>query len=240
MTTEQGAESLGRKLGQQLGAAIIRGDYPCGERLPTEHELCDRQGLSRGAVREAIKVLASKGLVQSRRRQGTIVNRVHHWNLLDPDILDWMREVDYSHRLLHRLIQVRQAIEPEACAIVAERHQRVNFSAMSAAVEIMEEPLISEPALLAADTDFHLGILDATGNPFFQQFRPLVRTTLCFGYELIDLYHLFAPQRTVDAAEHRQLLGQMMDGNIVEARRASRAVMDKVRGALESLMDSER
>ena len=230
--------SLGEQLGEALGAAIIRGDYCSGNQLPTEHALCQRHKVSRGAVREAIKVLASKGLVESRRRQGTIVTPVREWNLLDPDILTWMRKVEYSHRLLHELVQVRQAIEPEACAIVAERHQRVDFSELVAAVAQMDRDDIDEPTLLAADTAFHVGILKATGNRFLQQFEHLISTTLCFGYDLIELYKLYQTERKINAAEHREILELMQAGRVTAARRANRAMIERITLALEQLMVS--
>ena len=228
--------SLGGQLGMKLGASIIRGEYGPGDRLPTEHELCQAHSVSRGAVREAIKVLASKGLVASQRRHGTVVRPVQHWNLMDPEILSWLQEVEYSHSLLHELIQVRIAIEPEACALVAGRRDLVDFKTMGQAVRAMEDNTIRETELLQADLDFHLAILDATGNRFFQQFRPLIRTTLRFGYELVDLYKLFDTDRKISSSEHREVLQLMLDGKISGSRSASRAMIERMQVVVVELM----
>jgi DNA-binding FadR family transcriptional regulator len=73
----------------ELGRAIAGGQFAEGMLLPTESELQERFGASRQTVREAIKVLAAKGMVRARKRAGTSVQPRANWNLLDPDVLHW-------------------------------------------------------------------------------------------------------------------------------------------------------
>ncbi len=133
------APNLAQKITARLGLEIMRGDIATGELLPTENELCESLGVSRSVVREAFKLLAAKGMIRSRRRKGTTVCSVEDWNVLDPEILHWMEESDYSYQILHELIQIRMAIEPEASAIVAHQREITDFSTMSTALRILEE-----------------------------------------------------------------------------------------------------
>lgn len=224
------AASLGERLGAQLGASILRGELNPGDHLPTEHELCEAHDLSRSAVREALKMIAAKGLIESRTRRGTVVTPREQWNLLDPDVLDWMQQAEYSHQLLFELGQVRMAIEPEACALVAQNRAMVDFSPMGEAISRMNR---GEGALLEADTDFHLAILDATGNRFYRQMKPLVRTTLRFGYECADLFDLHGTERAENVHEHQTVMQAMLDGRAEEARAISRSLMSRLLDLVE-------
>ena len=222
------ARNKGQEICAELGSAIIRGVYDTSEQLPTETQLSERLGVSRGAVREAIKVLAAKGLVTSRPRQGTRVTSVSKWNLLDKEILEWMQRVEYSHKLLLDLAQLRYAIEPEAVAIVAGRREMVDFSTMAVALRKMGRKDISAAELVEHDNTFHLAILDATGNRFFIQLKPLIGTTLAFGMELIGLYNLFGADRQINTEDHQLLFDAMLDGKAEEARTLSQAMISKV------------
>jgi DNA-binding FadR family transcriptional regulator len=233
---EQAFQNLGQTITRKLGSAIIRGDYGANAQLPTEMQLSERFGVSRGAVREAIKVLAAKGLVTSRRRQGTRVTNPGDWNLLDPEILNWMQTVEYSHQLLHELVQVRLAVEPEAAAIVAERRELVDFSHMSKALRELEREQQSEAELMDADVRFHLGILEATGNRFYRQMCPLIETTLAFGHELIDTIRVYGDLGRIIAADHRQLFEAMLDGRGDESRDLARIMVSTVLGAVEGAL----
>jgi DNA-binding FadR family transcriptional regulator len=222
------ARNKGQEICAELGSAIIRGVYDTREQLPTETQLSERLGVSRGAVREAIKVLAAKGLVTSRPRQGTRVTNISEWNLLDKEILEWMQRVEYSHKLLFDLAQLRYAIEPEAAAIVAARREMVNFSEMAVALREMEREGLSVAELLALDNTFHLGILEATDNRFFIQLKPMIGTTLAFGMELIGLYDLFGADRQINNEDHQLLFDAMLDGKADKARELSQIMISKI------------
>lgn len=226
-------QSIGNKIGARMGGAIVKGKYQPGELLPTEFELTRLFGVGRSTVREAIKLLAAKGLVSSRRRDGTRVTEHEFWNLLDPDVLQWLQETDYSHQLLFELAQTRLAIEPEACAIVAHRRSRVDFSPMDQALVEMDKEGAGEEGILQADLDFHLGILDATANRFFINMKPLVATTLRFGFELIDLYKLDQHGNTND---HRVLFDAMIDGDPERARKIARDMTHQIEIKLRPLV----
>jgi len=231
---------VSQRLLSQLGYAIVQGDYAEAGRLPTEQTLCQLFKVSRSAVREAISVLSSKGLVHSKRRQGTAVNHPDLWNLLDPDVLNWIRKLEYTHNLLNQLVQVRIAVEPEAAAIVADRRVYVDFTAMATNLAILENTKANKAALQEADINFHMSILESTGNRFYRQMKTLVTTSLNFGYEFLELYDTLAPNQGENAKNHRDLMEMMLDGNADEARKHSREMILKVKSVVERLCEKEK
>src|SRR5437868_5453416 len=91
----------------EVGVRIIRGDLRAGEPLPNEDELGAELAVSRTVLREAIKVLAAKRLVQSRPKTGTRVLARSEWNLLDPDVLAWQFEAGLTPKFLQDTLELR-------------------------------------------------------------------------------------------------------------------------------------
>src|SRR5690606_2452572 len=84
--------NLSQRVTNELGQAIIGGHYTCDTGLPTEAKLCEEYGISRTAIRAAVKMLAAKGLISSRPRKGIQVEPSSNWNLYDTSVLKWMLE----------------------------------------------------------------------------------------------------------------------------------------------------
>jgi GntR family galactonate operon transcriptional repressor len=161
-----------------LGREIAQEVIPAGAVLPPENELEIRFGVGRGVVREAIKMLAGKGLVSVRPRHGTHVLPRRDWSLLDRDVLNWLVGEDQPDReLLLAIQEVRSIIEPAAAALAATRATRQDRQRINAALRAMEES-DNQAAATAADKAFHLAILDATHNPVLQGFRGAIDTIL--------------------------------------------------------------
>lgn len=97
-----------------LGSSIVAGHFAEGIQLPTEPELANTYGASRLIIREAMKSLAAKGLVSIRPRTGTHVLPRSKWNLFDPSVLDWYARLPPDKKLMADLMELRQAIEPQA------------------------------------------------------------------------------------------------------------------------------
>ena len=107
------------RLTEEIGSAIVDGTFPAGERL--DLELIERRhDVSRTVVREALRVLATKGVIEARPKRGTIVLAPERWNMLDPEMLAWrLRRPDAGW--LASLDEVRQIVEPAAARIAARR-----------------------------------------------------------------------------------------------------------------------
>ena len=109
------------RLVEQIGRRILGGELAPGAMLPREAELVRELGISRTAVREAIKVLAAKGLVESRQKLGMRVRPERAWNLLDPDVLAWQAASGPSPELIEHLVELRRMIEPAAARLAFYR-----------------------------------------------------------------------------------------------------------------------
>jgi len=161
-----------------LGRRIVRGDVQPGEALPQEAVMCHQLGVSRTVVREAVKALAAKGLVDSRPKRGTIVRPSKTWSYLDPEVLQWRTETDPDGRQLIYLTELRQAVEPVAAAMTAARASEEEISLIAEACQTMEASVESVDAFLAADLRFHIQVLHASGNPFFAPVANVVSSAL--------------------------------------------------------------
>src|SRR5206468_12646009 len=158
-------QSLHGRIVHAIGRRIVTGNLQPGELLPAEPEL----GASRTVVREAVKVLAAKGLVESRPKTGTRVRPRDAWNLLDPDVLAWQQDGAVDDALLRKLTEVRRIIEPAAAELAAARADVRDVAAMEDAFQQMEETAQARAgtdfeAFVQADMRFHLAILQACRN----------------------------------------------------------------------------
>ncbi len=219
MRSELGV-SLAYGLLASLGQSIVRGEFE-GTGFPTEAELCVRYGASRTVMREAVKMLSAKGLLSSRQRQGTRVEPVENWNLLDPDVLRWLMERPFSNKIFLEFTQMRLAIEPTAAALAAEVQDRLAIAAIREGLEAMISTAGDQDAALQADIDFHVAILKASGNPFFMRLKPLINNALRLSIQLTNKIS----GHTASIASHEAILIAIEKGDPVAAEKASEAIL---------------
>ncbi|MCC5947368.1 MAG: FadR family transcriptional regulator [Nitriliruptoraceae bacterium] len=156
------------QLVESLGRRIVQGEIEPGEiidlnRLGAELEV------SRTVVREAVKVLLGKGLLDARPKHGTYVRERAAWNLLDPDVMNW-RETDGPDRvLLRELEEVRQMLEPVAARFAAERRTDTHLEAMAEALAQMGEHSTDISVHIDADLAFHRSMAAAGGNELLER-----------------------------------------------------------------------
>jgi len=184
LTQSQKQRSFGsrtQQVVQDLGTAIVTREYTSETPFPIESEICDRYGASRSIVREAIKVLNAKGLLIARPRRGTSVRPEKDWNLLDPDVLEWMLKRRFSLELLKDFTRARLAIEPNAASEAARTASEAQITYIGQMVERMREAAKGNLEPLESDIGFHLSILEASNNPFFYNMSPMIETALHFS-----------------------------------------------------------
>jgi GntR family galactonate operon transcriptional repressor len=100
---------------EQLGRDICCGRYPPGVVLPSESELCERFGFSRIVIREAIKALVAKEMLEVNRRIGTLVLAPTRWILFDPDVIAWRAgSADFDVAMARDMMELRRIVEPAA------------------------------------------------------------------------------------------------------------------------------
>ena len=110
-------QNLSEQVVRQIGLSIMRNDFKPGDTLSSEPELSLQFNVSRPVMREALKILSAKGLIESRPRTGTKVRPRADWNFLDPDVIGWLYEVGPERSFLDALCEVRLMFEPMAARL---------------------------------------------------------------------------------------------------------------------------
>jgi DNA-binding FadR family transcriptional regulator len=150
-----------------------------GATLSDETALSGQFGVSRTVVREAIKVLASKGLVETRPKVGTQVRPRRHWNLLDSDVLNWRYETGPDEGFLEEISEVREIIEPPAVFLAAERATEDEVAKILTLCDRMEDAAAKDGEdYIDADMAFHTAILDACHNDLLAQLSDTIMMAL--------------------------------------------------------------
>jgi DNA-binding FadR family transcriptional regulator len=165
------------RVAYQLATGILRGDYAPESTLPREAELMEAFGVSRTVLREALRTLTSKGLIESRPKVGTRVRPRHAWNLLDADLLDWYSQVAPPLAFALKLQEMREMVEPYAAALAAHAHTDETLRALTDAHAAMAAAR-SVDEWVRADLRFHLGILAACSNELLMPLGPVIERTL--------------------------------------------------------------
>ena len=127
-----GPERLHQQVARKIGSAILSGEFAPGEHLVGEVLQSAAMGVSRTAYREAMKILAAKGLIESRPKAGTNVTPRSRWALLDPDVLAWTFTGEPDPAYVRDLFELRGVIEPAAAALAAERRSEAQVAGMRA------------------------------------------------------------------------------------------------------------
>ncbi len=204
-----------------FGKQIAQGAFEPGTALPSEAELCVRFEASRNVMREVIKVLSTKRLIDAQPHRGLFVMPSEQWNYLDVDVLEWVLEKGDNPSLIRSLIEVRSLIEPSISRWAAERATAVDLVDIEASFNEMAANVENAAIFHIADIRFHSAILAATHNLVIQQLsdaigalqRAIFDHTFQTGAEHMDLtvrehHDLFDairrknPQAAEDASRH--------------------------------------
>jgi len=210
--------SLYGQVAHELGSSIIAGELQSGTVLPNEAALGNQLDVSRTALREAVKMLAAKGLVESRPKVGTTVRPRSAWNMLDPDVLAWHMAVRPDEPFFDSLFEVRLIIEPASAAMAAERATESQLQELRTAYDAMAAALNDLDASVSADLRFHQAVLTATGNAFLESLGSLIETALAVSFRLSDSSHPKAYEAALP--EHRAVLESIEAGKPDAARAA--------------------
>lgn len=171
-------------IARDLGIAITSGQYQPGDLLTGEVASSERLEVSRTAYREAVRILAAKGLVESKPKVGTKVSPKSKWHMLDPDVLSWAFEKGADLELLKSLFELRNIVESRAAALAAARRTNEHLDAMRSGIERMARFTLATEAGRQGDLDFHAALLEATGNPYIMSLttgvNAAVNTTTMF------------------------------------------------------------
>jgi GntR family galactonate operon transcriptional repressor len=168
----------------EIGVRIVEGVLEPGATLPDNGFLAESE-VSRTVVREAVKVLAAKGLVESRPKVGTRVRPRRDWNLLDPDVLAWQIEAGPDSGFLDQALELRRMIEPAAARLAAERANDAQIAALYEATEAMAAAGDDLDAFMEPDLRFHRLMLEACRNELLEHmnevFTAVLRTVFAYS-----------------------------------------------------------
>jgi len=223
------SEKFAEKVAQRIMVMLGAGELKPGDALPSERELASSFQVSRAVVREALGMLAVRGLVNIHQGKPTMVNDVANWNTLDPQVLLLLR----TERTLHELMELRFMVEPEAAAIAAERITREELATLRPLLDPSHN--VSMDNHVEADTAFHQGILRATHNAVL----------LIFMSSVVDLLKesrrvtFQAPGAIpLGAAWHEQIMVALETHNPEKARNAMAGHLKQVEAALSDFATS--
>lgn len=169
---------------EKIGVRIISGRYEPGHHLHAE-DLEREFGVSKTVVREALKVLAAKGLIDSRPKRGTIVRARSAWSLLDPDLLAWRGQGEPDPAFLTDLAEVRSIVEPEGARLAAERRDSDDLRALNDALEAMVDAGTDSRAVIEADLAFHRALLSAAHNELLTRMEVVIEAGLRVRDQLV-------------------------------------------------------
>lgn len=214
----------------KIGREVIAGSIRPGDRLPREAELMVEFGASRTAVRDAVKVLASKGLVQTRQRGGTQVRDPQQWNPFDIDILSWRFSVGIDEGFVRDLVELRLATEPFAVRLAAVRATADDLLRMDLALRRMSACTGNWPSYLEADRSLHLAIFAASHNGFFARLGGIVHDVMKATFHAEELYRnrtdaelkAFIQQ---DLSTHASLVSAIKQNDPENAERAMKEIV---------------
>ncbi len=162
---------------QEIGQRIVSGKVQPGDVLPREEALAESLQVSRTALREAMKVLSAKGLIESRAGVGARVLEQRFWNQLDADVLAWRCASMPTDAFIDKLVEMREIIEPAAAAAAARRRTDTQLADIESAYQAMDASrTLDEWA--EADLRFHEAVLHATGNELLSSLFSVIDTAL--------------------------------------------------------------
>ncbi|WP_319530891.1 FadR/GntR family transcriptional regulator [uncultured Cohaesibacter sp.] len=189
-----------------IAIRILSGDLMENSAIPSEQELSQQLGISRATIREAIKLLTSKGLLESIPKVGTMVRPRSNWNALDPQVLTWMTSSSDPDVLLEQFLQLRRSIEPMACALAARNATEEQRQQLTTLIEEMSKASerSDTTACHEADLQFHSVIFQASGNLFYIPFANLLQSAYS------SFFHHSLASRSIGLKDHRHILDAIL------------------------------
>jgi len=209
--------SLHVQVAREIARKILSGEAAQNEIIPSEMVLCEQFSVSRTALREAIKLLTSKGLLESKPKVGTRVKSRENWNFLDAQLLDWVIDLGDNEVVYQEFLALRKAIEPEAAALAAKNataQQRILLSATFQQMDYVSKNF-DAAKWMEVDMEFHRLVFLSTGNSFYLPFANVLGT----------MFKSFISHSSEKGgtciSEHRAIYSAIMAGDADKARQAN-------------------
>jgi GntR family galactonate operon transcriptional repressor len=214
---------LHRRVVQELAARIVRGEVQPGQLLPPEPKLSEEFGVSRIVIREAMKVLSERGLVEIKQGRGTTVNPRDSWDPLDPTVLALRGDRDF-YAAQAELMEARMIFEVQIAGLAATRASAQDLGEISAHLRRMDG-MVGEPeAFHLADVQFHYLLVKASRNAVLARLLQPIHGILASGF----LKTARLPGNPEQAqVKHWAIYRALEDRDPEGARRAMRAHLER-------------
>lgn len=217
-----------------IARRILTGEIAAGATLNIA-ALQEELDVSLTALREALKVLAAKGIVDARQKRGTFVRPRADWNLLDGDVIRWRFAEGADPRLLDNLHEVRGIVEPAAARLAAGRATDDDLAALDGALDEMTAATGDPVAAVAADLSFHRALLAATHNELLENMEVVMETGLAARDRLVH----GVEQYDDPVPSHRAVVDAIRARDAVAAETAMRQLLEKAVRDVERLREQK-
>ncbi|KEY56623.1 FadR/GntR family transcriptional regulator [Serratia sp. DD3] len=213
--------NLSYLLAEKLGRKILAGEYQAGSILPGEMELGEKFGVSRTAVREAVKILAAKGMLLPRPRIGTRVMPQNQWNFLDQDLLTWWMTKENFDQIMQHFLILRASLEPQACSLAATQatpHQKTQLTLLMAEMKALHINF-DRDHWIDIDTRYHQLIYQASDNPFLISFANL------FSSVYRNYFQAITDNEVIKLQQHQAIVDAIIAGDSISALTACQILL---------------
>ena len=180
--------TMSAQVARIIGTKIVGGEYQPGGALPIEGELCTQYGVSRTTVREAIKHLAGKRLIDVQPKIGTRVLPFNDWNLLDREVIAWRLQAQFDTKIVEDIFEMRLCFEPRASYLAARNgsaddHRLIEkcFDKLSGVVQGGNDFRLAAQA----DLEFHMTIINLSQNGMFITIGSAIKAAMRVSSEML-------------------------------------------------------
>ena len=170
-----------------LGSAIVAGRFGEAGAMPPEPMLCEELGVSRTVIRESVKSLVAKGLIQTGPKVGTRVRPSSQWNWFDPDVIGWQAKAGLTPEFVRDLQDLRLIMEPAAVRLAAQRATVQDIAEIEAAFAGMVEAVEQGGDYVRCDLLFHQGMIRASHNRLLETMGQALGALLRTSFEILTV-----------------------------------------------------
>jgi DNA-binding FadR family transcriptional regulator len=167
-----------------LGSAIVAGRFGVTGLIPPEPMLCEELGVSRTVVRESVKSLVAKGLIQTGPKVGTRVRPSSQWNWFDAEVIGWQAKAGLTPDFIRDIQDLRLIVEPAATRLAAERATEDDIAAIEAAYAGMVDAVENDGDYVKFDLRFHQGMIRASHNRMLEKMDQALGALLRTSFEI--------------------------------------------------------
>jgi len=228
LSGRQSARNFHSYVINEVGRAIVAGVMPVGSSLPGDAEMMDRFGVSRTVLREALKTLEAKGLVEARAKVGTRVLPQARWNLFDRQVLAWKLESGPSPGFLQAFHAVREGLEVQAARLAARHREAEHVRLLHYWLNQRAVMTLQPEPFALAEFEIHRVLTEASGNPFLRAASAVMEFGVAVAVKERLNAELEAPPgglADAQAALYEALVGAVERGEVEAAAAAMTALV---------------